>query len=189
MMNTHMKIYLNFFILFFVVFFLGNYAAKLFTNHPGEWLESLLVGLISGIIVSAVIGSLHMSTLRKVASDNINLDKFKIKHSNTISLLAYENELIHFLKERLKKKRWRLIQESESEDETVLKFRSPMNWKSWGEIIYIRLFTGWQSRLNMEITSIPIVSTTLFDYGKNKNNVDMVSKMIKANFSVDDNEL
>jgi ascorbate-specific PTS system EIIC-type component UlaA len=184
-----MKIYLKYFILFFIVVFLSNYAAKLFTNHHGEWLESILVGLISGIIVAAVIGSMHKSTLRKVVSDNINLDKFKIKHSNTITLLAYEDELINFLKDRLKKKKWRLIQESENEEETVLKFRTPLNWKSWGEIVYIRLFTGWQSRLNMEITSIPIISTTMIDYGKNKNNVDLISKIIKANFSVDENEL
>ncbi len=187
-MNTHMRIYLKFFILFFIATFLANYAAQLFTDYPDEWLESLLVALVSGIIVSAIIGSLHKNTLRKVASDNINFDKYKIKHSNTIRLSAYEDELISFLKERLKKKKWRLIQESESEDETVLKFRSSMNWKSWGEIVYIRLFTGWKAKLNMEITSIPIVSTTMIDYGKNKNNVDLISKMIKANFSVDDNE-
>jgi ascorbate-specific PTS system EIIC-type component UlaA len=189
MKNIHIRIYLKLFILFFIVFFLSNYAAKLFYNHPGEWVESILVGLVSGIFVSAIVGSLHMRTLRKVVSDNINFDKFQIKHSNTITLLAYENELINFLKERLRNRKWHLIQESESEDETVLKFRSPMKWKSWGEIVYVRLFTGWQSRLNLEITSIPIVSTTLIDYGKNKNNVDMISKMIKANFSVDDNEL
>ena len=189
MKNIHMRIYLKFFVLFFLAFFLSNYTAKSFTGHSGEWLESLLIGLVSGIIVSAIIGSLHKMTLKKVLSDNINFDKFHIKHSKTIILLAREDELIDFLKERLKNKKWRLIQEAESEYETVIKYRSPMNWKSWGEVVYVRLFNGWHSKRSMEITSIPIVSTTLIDYRKNKNNVDMISKMIKANFSVNGNEI
>jgi hypothetical protein len=188
-MNTPVRIYLNIFILFFGAFLLGSYIFDLISGDSYDWLESASVALGIGFFISGIIGSMQVRALKKVTSDNINLDRYKLKHSNTIKLTTHEGDVIYFLKDRLSKKRWSLLQESESEGETVLKFRSPINWKSWGEIIYIRLFTGWHSSLNIEITSIPILSTTMIDYGKNKNNVDLISKIIKANFSVDDNEL
>ena len=180
-MRTSAKIYLNVFLLFFIAYFLGQFAYYLFSGNFDEFPSGIIYSLAFGILLSAILGTIQIASIKKVVSDNINFDRYKIKHSKVLTLKSYDEELIENMKIFLKKRRWKLLQETESETEKVFKYRSPMSLKSWGEIIYIRLFPA-EEMIKLEITSIPILWTTLIDYGKNKKNVEFISNIIRNNY-------
>jgi len=181
-MRTSAKIYLNVFLLFFIAYFLGQLVYYLFSGNFNELPSGVFYSLAFGILLSAILGTMQMATLKKVILDNINFDRYKIKHSKIINLTSYNEELVEQIKDSLKEKRWKLLQETESETEKVFKYRSPMSLKSWGEVIYIRLFSE-EKAIKLEITSIPIMGTTLIDYGKNQNNVEFVNDIVKRKLS------
>ena len=179
-MTSPMKIFLKYLLIFILAFFLLTLAFDWFTGEIVHFFNIAMYSVVLGVVFSLFTTITQVNTIRKVVTDNINFDRYKIKHSKVINLDVNEQELVHLLKDELDDRNWRLLKESESEDEIVLKFKTPISWKSWGEVVYVRFFPGDTTNIQLEITSIPILTSTIMDYGKNKNNVDMLSKRVKA---------
>jgi len=179
-MKSPIKIYFKHLVVFILIFFLLTLAIEWFSGQIDHLLNIALYSIVLSVVISLFFTAMHVNTIRKVVTENINFDRYKIKHSKVINLNVNEQELVQLLKDELDDKNWSLLKESESEDEIVLKFKTPISWNSWGEVVYVRFFPGETTNIQIEITSIPILSSTILDYGKNKNNVDMLSERVKA---------
>jgi hypothetical protein len=57
-------------------------------------------------------------------------------------------------------------------DVVVLEGRTPMSWRSWGEIVRVELGPTTSGSVPVHVASRPAWRTTLVDYGKNLANID-----------------
>lgn len=74
------------------------------------------------------------------------------------------DELFQKLDNHLKPKGWKKTLRSNSQ--LKLKYRIRTSFKSWGEILTIKISEVESQKSLIEITSKPILFTTLLDYGK-----------------------
>ena len=145
--------------------------------------QNLINAGIGGIVFAVFFGTIYIEELKKSLSNNINIDRYKVKHTETITIQANEEDVIELVKNKVNKKKSKLLEEGESEDEYTLKYRTPMSYKSWGEIVFIQIRNHNHPDITTEITSIPMLSTTMLDYGKNKNNVHFIRRILYHNLS------
>ncbi len=57
--------------------------------------------------------------------------------------------------------------------------RAGMTWKTWGDVVSFDVRKIDSDRTQIEVSSRPVVRTTLVDYGKNLENVEKIIKFIK----------
>jgi hypothetical protein len=56
--------------------------------------------------------------------------------------------------------------------------RAGANWRTWGDIITFDLCRTEEGGIRVEVCSRPAVRTTLFDYGKNLENIQRISSFL-----------
>lgn len=66
----------------------------------------------------------------------------------------------------------------------TIEVRTGTSWKSWGERVTLHLSDEGSGRTTVSITSRPSVRTTIFDYGKNRDNVARVADWLTAGADV-----
>ena len=67
------------------------------------------------------------------------------------------------------------------EKENGFVIKTKLSWHSWGETINIIINDMNTETQSFHISSQPIIPTTLIDYGKNKDNIDGIEKIILGN--------
>lgn len=175
----YLKIFLAATLLLMIAQLISHY---IFSGSP-MLKQDLLNAGIGGIVFALFFGTIYVEELKKSLSHNINIDRYKVKHTETITIQTNEEDVIETIKNKVIKKRWKLLEEGESEDEYTLKYRTPMSYKSWGEIVFIQIRNHNHPDIITEITSIPMLSTTMLDYGKNKNNVHFIRRILYHNLA------
>ena len=89
-------------------------------------------------------------------------------------------EAVSQLNKKLEIKGWRRVLNSNSHDN--IRFKIKTSFKSWGEILSIKISKVNSDKSNIEVTSKPILFTTLLDYGKNRKNVNKVKEVFNINY-------
>ncbi len=57
--------------------------------------------------------------------------------------------------------------------------RTGVSWRSWGDEIAFQLYSEEGTSTRVEITSRPVVRTTLVDFGKNLENVEKIAEFLR----------
>ena len=65
-----------------------------------------------------------------------------------------------------------------SREEGTLRARVPASWRAWGETVDIEVILLDEYATYVRVRSRPILSTTMLDYGKNRDNVDAIVQAI-----------
>ena len=104
---------------------------------------------------------------------------FLIRHMKSSSQLIEEKDsfiienkeiFIKELEEISRVKKWRIM----SKGADYINFKTRFTWKSWGEYISITILKD----NIVEISSKPIIKSTVLDYGKNMDNIRMIKSIL-----------
>ena len=146
-----------------------------FSLRIGFWwgmVRGLFSGILFGLLMSITLGWLHHRSIKKLpfATGEYQAGVHQVR---TLRVhLPYEASLA------LCKDSLRVIKKStlQNEDGSVgrLDAKTGMTWKAWGERISFGVQRISDTESEIEVTSRPIIRTTLIDYGKNLENVEEI---------------
>lgn len=88
-----------------------------------------------------------------------------------------KDEALNLLK-KINFKGWNLI--SYSNDTLIYKIS--ISFRSWGEKVEIKIFDKNKISSVIEISSKPILFTTLFDYGKSDDNINKIKDLLEVDY-------
>lgn len=63
-----------------------------------------------------------------------------------------------------------------------IRYKISFSFKSWGETVEVCISQINQNSSLVEIISYPILFTTLFDYGKNRHNINFVKEVLGISY-------
>lgn len=173
-MTPTQKLYLTTFLWTGIPF--GTISTLLFMpdNISGIIAKWSFLTMFYGLSMSLILGKLTFYRMKKQGIE-ITEENLKTEQSKTI-VADISQEL---LLERLHQDSImnRMIIRS---DKNIIHIRSGLSRWSWGEQIYIRLKADQPATQTIEISSKPVLSLTIFDYGKNRENVERIVRLIKT---------
>ena len=114
---------------------------------------------------------------RAQSTDVEALDCVRQEHSRDLNL-PYE-QAFRACGSALDNMALREVQSDESSGAITAKTK--MTWKSFGEIIDIRIIGLNENKTRIEVQSRPLLRTTMVDYGKNLENIEKILTSISAN--------
>lgn len=158
-MKSIIKIYIQSFLFFSTIFFVYNLFVTDFSYKSFAIKTFLTSFLVSSILLIIHLAVAHKSGLKNNFSP---IQKLELKNT-TINIIEISNIL-------LKKSNWKLI--IQEQDFIVLKTK-PTFLKSFGEKIIISKNTD-----KLSIVSKPSFPTTIFDFGKNYDNIKFIKEII-----------
>jgi len=129
---------------------------------------------IFGGLMSLIIVSFHRYKLKKKGVKKITTENIGVSHTRNIKSRINKIELIEILKNdsifgKMKMK----------EIENGIHLKTEMTRESWGENIKIILQSNNNSEFEYLVSSSPKIKTTIIDYGKNLENVNLVENILK----------
>jgi hypothetical protein len=145
------------------------------TIGNGFILEKLLFMIFFfGGFMSLILVTYNRYRLKKIGVEEISDVNLNVRQNKILKSDLNKSELVEKLKtDPLIRK----MQMKEIENGIILK--TGMTWKSWGEEIRIIQQSNGESDFEYLISSTPKLKTTLVDYGKNLENVNLIEKIIK----------
>jgi hypothetical protein len=122
--------------------------------------------------------SLIMGTFHKLKTKNISIGKYITpEQSVSFELIDSAEELFKKCIQVLNQMGAKITDQNKISGE--IKASTSMSWKSFGELILIRMTENKNGKTEIYISSSPKLRTTLLDYGKGYENVDEIASFIK----------
>ncbi len=180
------KLYLKLFIISGFPFAL---IAGMILTHKDGILNKVIFGSISGLLfglaASSILMFLHISLGRKVVPEITDYDP-AVHQKDQVKVPLPYNEAFSLCLESLK-----TIKKCEIEAEVLsegkITARAGLNWKTWGDIISLKLKKINNDNTDVWISSRPYARTTLLDFGKNLQNVWKIKEYLLGHSGIDGN--
>lgn len=128
--------------------------------------------LIKSAVVSLVFSILTVySYLKKLKNKGIviNSENLKVKHKKVITTQKNSEEILSKIKQNADFKQLKI-----DKTNSGFKINTNHSWSSWGEVVEIDI-----KNKSIEISSRPKYPLTLLDNGRNKENVEAITAIIK----------
>jgi hypothetical protein len=146
------------------------------------FVAGLFGGIFYGGFMSLILGSLHIWSVKRI-SYRKSKDITNVRHSRNIELQLSYDKAFNLCIESLKIfKKYKIKEENYSYGKIVA--ITGMTWKSWGEVISFDVHKTDNNRIQIIISSKPVLPTTLVDYGKNLENVERIVVFLKEKSEV-----
>jgi hypothetical protein len=116
----------------------------------------------------------HVRALKKLGIEQVSNKHLKLEQHQIFKSNLQKAELISRL---MQDSFFRIMKISETENGIIL--RSGASWRSWGESITVVIQPVNTGEYNLEVMSKPSLFTTLFDQGKNLENVVRLEKVVR----------
>ena len=172
-MKDNYKLYLRHFILSFIGFGIIYWAFELFEISKPLAIRLLIKSAIVAFIFSGLTVYNYIKKLRKngLSTDDDNL---KVKHNNVVMCQKSSEEILMKITQNADFKKMKI-----HKTKSGYKIYTNYSWGSWGEVIDINIENRNSENQQIEISSRPKFPLTLIDYGKNKENVETITALIK----------
>ena len=170
------KLYLKLFLAAGVPYGIIMGAVITLLSDPFTGLIAGLLGVILfGGIMSLILGSLHIWSVRRLGSkskaaedvNQVRSIEMKLPYGKVFDLCLESVKLI---------KKCKIVEENRSWSRIVA--RTGISWKSWGEVITFDI-RKMNDAVRVDVWSKPAIGTTLVDYGKNLENVEKIISFLK----------
>ncbi len=172
-MKPQIKLFIRLFIGIFIFFMIIMTLPYFVLGEKSHFLHLTALNFIFSLGLTGIIYWLHIHRLKR-SGIKINEDILKIKHHKII-----ESDLnINQIKERLKSNPFTAKMRFNQTDEG-LELTSGLSIWSYGEKIRIKPVASEGNKQKYEVSSRPLLKTTLIDYGKNLENVKKIEDIIK----------
>ena len=171
-----MKIYLKLLLTTGVPFGIlaGVIYSLLFSPLTGL-IAGLLAGILFGGLMSLILGTLHTWSVKRLPFKSKNV--MDIHQVRSVEMKLLYDKVFDLCIESLRLiRKCRIVEENRSQGKIIA--RTGITWKSWGEIITFDI-RKMNDVIQVEISSRPVVRTTLVDYGKNLENVEKIASFLE----------
>lgn len=117
----------------------------------------------------------HIREIKKLHPGSLNASDFQVHQVLNLQTPLTKAQILTKLQTNFPAKEWEMA----SEPDTI-RLKTSYSWKSWGEKVQIRI-----KKLNEELSEIiieskPINPITLWDFGKNQENIIYLHKLLAA---------
>ena len=172
-MNLYVKVFLGTGLPFGILMGL-LYSQKYGCLEGG--IRGILAGVSFGLIGSLLLVPLNNLFVRRTAFKNSSNEK--IDNAKRIRVRLSYSEVFNRCVNALNSiKSCRILKKSQKEG--ALDAKIGASWKSWGELVSIRLRESSNGIIDVEISSKSAVRTTILDYGKNLDNIEKIARIIR----------
>lgn len=131
-------------------------------------LVGIMSGLLFGVSISIILEALSQGVSKKAGP----------AQSKTVTIdLPYETALAKSV-QALDTIKAKVTHKEEANG--IIRAKTSINWKSWGEAIEIRLAKQEDGKVMMTVSSRPKLRTTLVDYGKGLENVTSIVDVMSS---------
>jgi hypothetical protein len=103
-----------------------------------------------------------------------------IKEQSVFDVNLSQNDILRKLSQNIDNRKW--SKAVNSDPSIGLKYKIRTSFKSWGEIVFIKVSEITEKKSVIRITSKPLLFTTLLDYGKNRNNINYVKEILGVSY-------
>jgi hypothetical protein len=141
----------------------------------GAIINGVLTGLVFGTLSSFILISLHISLSRKVDTYSPVNDFGTCQVRNIHLELPLEQAFALCLRSLRSVENCRVI--SQDLEEGVIRAKTGLNWKTWGDAITFKLIDG-NGETEIIVSSRPAARSTLVDFGKNLDNVERIKRFL-----------
>jgi hypothetical protein len=139
----------------------------------------MISGLVYGILFTVIFVHLQRRAVKKLEHE-VSEESMKVRHTRELYMrLSYENSYDLLLDSIKSLKNWKIKKEDRSEG--IICIKTAINWKTFGEYVTIKIIKLDSVQTKVEISSKPIVPTTLIDLGRNLENVDTICNILNNN--------
>ena len=139
--------------------------------------NALYSGIAFGVLMSAILGTMHIKGLKKVTSKEIGFNALRVHQKKVIEIKkGYDEAYLHCLNSL------RILDvEIEEENKAAGKItaKTSLTPDSFGEFINIMLTKINSEQTKINISSKPVVKVTLIDYGKNLQNIKKMTELLE----------
>lgn len=150
-------------------FFTGLYAG---THY--EPFDAVIAGVIFGLFMSLILGTLHQIVTRKLEDSPLTQPAQTLAIDMNISA----NEAFDKSLKVLGQFGAKLTRQDRAQG--CLEACTGISWKSFGETISIVISERNSGRSHIEIKSWPKLKTTIIDYGKGRGNVQRIAQLLQV---------
>jgi hypothetical protein len=160
------KCYARIFSITGVLFFLGMLFSNLLVMAPRQALFTAMAdGILFGIVMSLIIGTMHVSKARKAAGTETSGDIYAIRQYRELESALDPDRLFTALTQYLSKSRGFTLTQTD-QGAGKLSARTPFSFMSLGNTVSVSLEKSPGGTL-VKILARPSYPTVLADYGGN----------------------
>ena len=145
---------------------------------PSGLAAGVAAGLFLGGFMSLILGFVHRQSVKRTSFAESE-DAMSVHHVRNVELrLPYDKAFDLCIESLRLIKKCKIRNEDRSQGKLVAK--AGMTWKTYGDVISFGVRKIGNDRTQVEVSSRPAVRTTLVDYGKNLENVEIVVGFLNA---------
>ena len=134
-------------------------------------------GLFFGVFMSLIIGTMHKVFSKKVQSQDAK-DRENVHQIRKIKIpFSFDSAFNACIKSIDKIKKCRILEESRINGK--INAKAGVTWKTFGDRIEFIVTRIDENSTEIEVSSRPAIRTTLVDYGKNLENVQIIEDFLK----------
>ncbi len=166
------KLYLKSFLFYALSFAILMFLWEYFSLKTIDPLKHIISASLFGLIMSWSTITAHKRSLQKLGQssrEGFNEEDLKVHQKITLRKKHELKEIFTLLNNNQATARWTL-----KHTDNKISAKTGISWASWGEKIEIK-----ETDETFEISSRPILSSTLFDKGKNRENVILLKQLIE----------
>ena len=168
-MKITTKLYLKSFFIYGIIFGLIMTLWEYIDEEKINLLKQIFQGVFFGGIMSWTTVTAQKRFIKKLGKKELTEDDFKVSQCESITKKNTIQEIYNLLNSNETINKWKL----EIKDSKIIG-KTKTSWSSWGEKIIIS-----DLRENVKIESKPVLRTTMFDNGKNRENVLLIKRLIE----------
>ncbi|MDY8137493.1 hypothetical protein [Aquimarina sp. 2201CG5-10] len=168
------KLYIKTFLFTGIPFGLIMLGFDLIDGDGFKLWKYLFMTFFFGITMSLILVSFHRFRLKKNGIQEITNENAGVNQTRNLKTELNKSDLIEKLKKDPVIGKMKI-----TEIDNGILLKTGTTWKSWGEEIKISLKSANKNDFEYTVSSSPKLKTTLFDYGKNLENVTRVENVIK----------
>jgi len=169
---------LNFFIRIFLLMSILMLMLTLFFDFliakPFVFQSLIFQSISFGFIMSIFMVSMQVYGLKKIGIQRIMQEDLETTRKGKFRTKLNREEVINKLMTALGTSNMKM-----NDIENEVSWNTGITLKSWGEKIMIKLISKTDSEYEYEISSAPLLKTTLIDGGKNIQNVNHIESIFK----------
>lgn len=182
-MNKYLKLYLKIFLQTGIP---SGIVMGIFLSLKNEFHEGLLYGLYGGIsfgfLMSITLGFDHIRAVKRMTY-GISEETLGVNHIRNIELqLAYDEALDLCVASLNLIKKCNVRKKDCPSGKIIAK--TSMTWKTWGDVISFDVRKIDSDKTGVEVSSRPLLRTTIIDFGRNLENVEKIVAFLRKHAMV-----
>jgi len=167
------KLYLKHFLLSFTGFGLIYWSFELFELSKPLIIRLLIKSAVVGVVFTILTVYSYVKKLKNKGMV-INSENLKVRHKKVITTQKNSEEILSKIKQHADFKALKITKTNSG-----FKINKNLSWSSWGEVVEINIKSKDSENKSIEISSKPKYPLTLLDNGRNKENVETITALIR----------